>query len=67
MKIPVLGQFNIPASFDQWAKGAFWAVLFAASSVPMNGDTFDWRKAAALAFGAFVAYCHNSAAKEGAK
>lgn len=55
--------FNLPASFQQWAKGAFWAVVGAATSVLMTGGTFDWHKAGEVALVAFFAYLHNSAPK----
>lgn len=58
----VLG-FNIPTSMEQWAKGAAWTFVGAATGVLAAGGGFKWREAVGAGALAFFAYLHNSAAK----
>lgn len=55
--------FNLPVTTVQWAKGAIWAAVGAATSVLATGDHFAWHTAGTAALVAFFAYLHESAPK----
>lgn len=55
--------FNIPTSVQQWAKGAAWAFVGAATGVLAAGGGFQWHAAVGAGALAFFAYLHSSEPK----